>query len=423
MREDFLHFLWRWKRFDGNGLQTTTGEALEILHPGELNTDAGPDFFNAKIRIGETLWAGNVEIHLKSSDWMLHQHQDNGSYQNVILHVVLNEDQKVFRNNDGEPIPTLELKDRVSLPLYNKYQQLVLEKEQIPCHAFYKDIPEILRLNWLDRLLVERLEQKTEQIAIFLENTNQSWEETFYIALARNFGLKVNAMPFELLAKSLSLHILSKYKNSLFQIEALLFGQAGLLDASLNDEYAQKLRKEYLFLAQKHQLTPINPDLWRFLRLRPVNFSTVRLAQFAQLIFQSVHLFSKILEAKTVRELEHLFDAGVSEYWETHYVFDKKSAKRTKNTGKEFVQLLLINTIVPFLFHYGKSKSLPDFQDKALFFLENLPAEVNAILDKWIEIGAKPRNAYHTQAFLTLTNQYCKEKRCLECAMGNAILR
>jgi Protein of unknown function (DUF2851) len=423
MREDFLHFIWRWKRFDMNGLQTTTGEAIEILHSGELNTDAGPDFFNAKIRIGETLWAGNVEIHLKSSDWLLHQHQENGAYQNVILHVVMQEDQKIFRQPDGAPIPTLVLQDRIPLSLYDKYQQLTFEKAQIPCHAFYLDIPEIIRLNWLDRLLVERLEQKTEQIALLLNTTDQSWEEAFYIALARNFGLKINAMPFELLAKSLSLHILSKYKNNLFQIEALLFGQAGLLDATLTDEYAQKLRKEYLFLAQKHQLTPINPDLWKFLRLRPVNFPSVRLAQFSQLIFQSVHLFSKILEAKNVRELEHLFDAGVSEYWETHYIFDKKSPKRSKNTGKDFIQLLLINTIVPFLFYYGKNKNLPDYQDKAMAFLENLPAESNSILDFWANIGAKPRNAYHTQAFLTLTNQYCKEKRCLECAMGNSILR
>jgi hypothetical protein len=423
MREDFLHFIWRWKRFEMNGLQTTAGETIEILHPGELNADAGPDFFNAKVRIGDTLWAGNVEIHLKSSDWLLHQHQNNGAYQNVILHVVLQEDQKIYRQSGDEPIPTLELKDRIPLPLYEKYQQLAFEKAQIPCHAFYQEIPEILRLNWLDRLLIERLEQKTEQIASVLANTDQNWEEAFYIALARNFGLKINALPFELLAKSLSLHILSKYKNSLFQIEALLFGQSGLLDASLTDEYAQRLYKEYLFLAQKHDLKPLNPDLWKFLRLRPVNFPNVRLAQLAQLIFQSVHLFSKILEAKTVRELEHLFDASVSEYWETHYVFDKKSTKRPKNTGKDFVQLLLINTIVPFLFYYGKSKNLPDYQDKALSFLENLPAESNAILDLWAGIGAKPRNAYHTQAFLTLTNQYCKEKRCLECAMGNAILR
>ncbi|MBV6440593.1 MAG: hypothetical protein EPGJADBJ_02265 [Saprospiraceae bacterium] len=422
MRESFLHFLWRWRRFDAQTLRTTDGQSLEILHPGEWNGHAGPDFFNARVRIGDTIWAGNVEMHLRASEWMLHRHSTDAAYNNVVLHVVLEEDQPVARAS-GERIPCLELKGRIPPKILENYQRLEHERAWIPCRQFFKDIPGIVRLNWLDRLLVERLEQKTAAVAEILAATGNHWEEAFYRLLARNFGLKVNAEPFETLARSLPLLILAKHKNDVKQTEALLFGQAGMLDGAFKDEWPKALAQEYRFLKHKYDLMPMAFSQWKFLRLRPANFPTVRLAQFVALVHQSAHLFSKILEAKNLRELENLFDVQPGEYWLTHFQFDKPSVRRPKNTGRDFVHLLIINTIAPFLFHYGKMRELEAFQKRALSLLEELPPEANAIVDGWAELGVQARHAYQTQALIHLKTRYCDAKRCLECAMGNAILK
>lgn len=422
MRESFLHFLWRWRRFDAQTLRTTDGQSLEILHPGEWNGHAGPDFFNARVRIGDTIWAGNVEMHLRASEWMLHRHSTDAAYNNVVLHVVLEEDQPVARAS-GERIPCLELKGRIPPKILENYQRLEHERAWIPCRQFFKDIPGIVRLNWLDRLLVERLEQKTAAVAEILAATGNHWEEAFYRLLARNFGLKVNAEPFETLARSLPLLILAKHKNDVKQTEALLFGQAGMLDGAFKDEWPKALAQEYRFLKHKYDLMPMAFSQWKFLRLRPANFPTVRLAQFVALVHQSAHLFSKILEAKNLRELENLFDVQPGEYWLTHFQFDKPSVRRPKNTGRDFVHLLIINTIAPFLFHYGKMRELEAFQKRALSLLEELPPEANAIVDGWAELGVQARDAYQTQALIHLKTRYCDAKRCLECAMGNAILK
>ncbi len=422
MRESFLHFLWRWRRFDLQNLVSTEGLPIEIIHPGEWNTHAGPDFFNAKARIDGTLWAGNVELHVKSSEWMTHKHQIDPAYDNVILHVVFEEDQPILRAN-GERIPCLELKNRIPERIYESWQQLEHESAWIPCQSFFAQVPEIIRLNWLDRLLVERLEQKTDLIATYLQATENHWEESFYRALARNFGLKVNADPFEALARSLPLNILAKHKNNLMQVEALLFGQSGLLDEVFQDEYAQTLAKEYKHLRHKYGLTPLAAVQWKFLRLRPANFPTVRLAQFASLVHRSAHLFSKILEAESVRAMEHLIDAEPGDYWLTHYQLDKPSAKRSKRPGIDFIHLLIINTIVPFLFHYGREKGLEDLQKRALLLLESVPPEANTIIEGWADLGTKSRNAYQTQALLQLKTRYCDPKRCLECGVGLNILK
>jgi Protein of unknown function (DUF2851) len=422
MRETFLHFLWRWRRFDASDLKTTEGQSIEILHPGEPNGHAGPDFFNARLRLGETTWAGNVEMHLRASEWAVHRHGEDRAYDNVLLHVVWEEDQPMLRPS-GERIPCLELNKRVPPKLLETYQRLEHERSWIPCQAFFAHTPEIVRLSWLDRLLVERLEQKTGAIAELLEATENHWEETFYRLLARNFGLKVNADPFEALAHSLPLQVLAKHKSNLLQLEALLFGQAGLLEGPFRDNYPQVLQQEYRHLAHKYTLTPLSPAHWKFLRLRPANFPTVRIAQFAALVRQSAHLFSKILEAETVRTLENLLDARPGDYWDTRFQFDKTSVKRVKTPGRDFVHLLIINTVAPFLFHYGKTKQLPDLQNRALRLLEEIPAESNAIIDNWADLGVKPRHAYQTQALLQLKTRWCDEKRCLECGIGNAILK
>jgi Protein of unknown function (DUF2851) len=421
MRESFLHFLWRWRRFDLRDLTTTTGEPLAIHHPGEPNTDAGPDFFNARLRIGDTEWAGNVEMHLRASEWITHNHNADSAYDNVVLHVVLEDDKPILRKN-GDPIPCLNLTDRIPPHLLETYQQLEQDRSWIPCAAQFRQVPDIIKLNWYDRLLVERLEHKTDDVAALLDATTNHWEDAFYRALARSFGLKINAAPFEALAHSLPLMVLAKHKNSILQTEALLFGQAGLLEGPFAEAYPAELAKEYQFLRHKYGLTPLEGSQWKFLRLRPANFPTLRMAQFAALVTQSVHLFSKILEANTVRELEHLFAAQLSTYWHTHYLFDKTSPKRNKTLGRDFIHLLLINTIVPFLFHYGKTKRQTEFQDKALRLLEELPAESNAIIDGWADLGVVCRNAYQSQALLQLKTKYCDTRNCLACAIGHNLL-
>ncbi len=423
MKENFLHFLWRYRRFDAQNLTTTDGSPLEILHPGEPNSDAGPDFFNARIRLGGTEWAGNVELHVRASEWLAHGHDSDAAYSNVVLHVVFEEDKRLVRPS-GEALPCLVLRERIPPRILENWQRLENERAWVPCAASFMQVPDIVRLNWLDRLLVERLEQKTEVIAAALAETKNHWEEVFYHSLARNFGLKVNAQPFEMLARSLPASVLAKHKSSLFQIEALLFGQAGFLGENFADEYPAGLAKEHRFLRQKFDLQALEKSAWKFLRLRPANFPTVRLAQFAGLVHRSAHLFSKILAAQSARELEHLFDCPASEYWQSHFQFDKKSGKRgVCSPGRDFVNLLIINTVVPFLFFYGKTKNLPDVRDRALRLLEELPAEENSIVAGWAELGFRARNAYQSQGLLQLKNRYCDGRRCLDCAVGNSILR
>ena len=422
MRENFLHYLWRMKRLDLADLQTTQGEAITIHNFGSHNHHAGPDFLNAKIQIGETLWAGNVEMHLQSSEWLLHKHQEDAAYNNVILHVVLEEDQPILRAS-GERIPCLEIKKRIPLKLINVYQKLLHNEHWIPCQHHFYHVSDLTKNLWLDRMLVERLEQKTEAIEQTLQGNNGNWEETFYQFLARNFGVKVNSQPFTALAQSLPLMTLAKHKNNAFQVEALLFGQAGLLEKEFVDDYPRQLKKEYQFLQKKYTLVPIDGVSWRFLRMRPANFPTIRIAQFATLIHQSVHLFSKILEIKKVEQIENLFDVQLSDYWVSHYVFDKASTTRQKSLGKNAIHLLVINTIVPFLFLYGKLKAETAYKDLALQLLEELPPEKNSTIDNWKKLGMSPQSAYQTQALLQLKNEYCSAQRCLECGIGGAILK
>lgn len=410
------------KRFDLSNLQTTEGEAITIQKFGNHNYHAGPDFLNAKIQIGETLWAGNVEMHLDASEWVAHKHQDDPAYNNVILHVVMDEDRPIFRQS-GERIPCLEIKKRIPLKLVNVYQKLLHNEHWIPCQHHFFSVKELTKNLWLDRMLVERLEVKTQIIEETLERNNGNWEETFYQFLAKNFGVRVNGEPFAALAASIPLLTLAKHKNNVFQLEALLFGQAGLLEKEFEDDYPNRLKKEYEFLQKKHSLQPIAGVSWKFLRMRPANFPTIRIAQFATLIHQSVHLFSKILEVEKVKQVERLFKVQLSDYWLNHYVFDKESTARNKRLGKNAIQLLIINTIVPFLFLYGKRKADSTFKDKALRLLEEIAPEKNSTIEKWKGLGMNPDSAYQTQALLQLKNEYCTPQRCLECGIGGAILK
>lgn len=422
MKEELLHYLWRTKRFDFSDLKTTQGEPIQLFQVGDYNTHAGPDFLNARIRIGDTTWAGNVEMHLCASEWLRHGHTSDKAYDNVILHVVLEEDVPITRPN-GERIPCLEMKMLIEPKLATKYLELLHSESWIPCQAQFAQVSEMTRTLWLERLLVERLEQKTAIIADALQQNQYNWEETFYQLLARNFGMQVNTEPYELLAKSTPLLLLAKHKNSLMQIEALLFGQAGLLEEDFEDAYPNQLKNEYAFLRKKYGLTPIRGESWKFGRLRPASFPTVRIAQFATLIFQSSHLFSKMLVATNVEEIENMLELKLSNYWLTHYKFDKISKKNVKKLGKNSIYLIVINTIAPFLFLYGKWKQEDHFQDRAFALLEQVPAEENQVIEHWKSLGVAPASAYQTQALLQLKKHYCDAKRCLNCAIGNAILQ
>lgn len=424
MQENFIHYLWRTRRFDLSNLLTTEGDTLDILDFGEYNTNAGPDFLNARVRIGDITWAGNVEMHVKTSDWLLHGHQNDEAYNNVILHVVFENDLSHMSNlNPLKNTKCFELKDKIPEGIVSKYWALLNNEHWIPCQHHFFQVSDLVKNACFERLLIERLVHKTTNIAVALERNNNDWEETFYQFIARYFGGKVNAEPMEWLARLLPHIVLAKHKNQLFQVEALLFGQAGLLDNTFEDAYPNALKKEYGFLKYKHQLTPISKVAWKFSRLRPAGFPTIRLAQLAQLIHKSSHLFSKVIDIESITDVENLFCVEVTDYWQSHYVFDTPSVSRPKILGSDAIHLILINVVVPFLFHYGKVKQEEKYIRKAFDFLEQIKPEKNVITEGWKNLGVALESAHRTQALIHLKNEYCDKKRCLECAIGNAVLK
>ncbi|MFY9151384.1 MAG: DUF2851 family protein [Prolixibacteraceae bacterium] len=420
MKEEFLQFIWKYGLFTKTGLKTTDGKPLEIIRTGQFNTDSGPDFFNSLIKIGDTTWAGNIEIHQKSSHWQLHKHDTDAAYDNVILHVVEKHDQDIQVNN--HQLPTLEITYPVEI--LNNYEELLRSEKWIPCQEQLPEHDPFLLRFWFSSLMIERLESKTADIMKILQQNQNNWNETFYQLLARNFGMKTNALPFELLARSLPLQLLSKHKNDLFQLEALLFGQSGLLNETLlGDDYFLTLRKEFSFLYKKYKLSAIESHLWKFMRLRPINFPTVRIAQLAMLIHHSSALFSRILETEKIDDLRKLFEVSASEYWNTHYRFNKTSGEnRPKVLGETAFNNLVINTIVPLLFVYGDQHLDQAMKDRALLLLENLAPEENQIIRKWNESGIESFSAFETQALLQLKNSFCDRKKCLNCQLGAKII-
>lgn len=417
MKESVLHYVWQQKLFKAADIKSTDGENLEIIDPGKLNSDAGPDFFNAKIKIDGTVWAGNIEMHLKASDWNEHGHDKNKVYDSTILHVVTVADKEIYRTN-GEKIPQLilEFPDEI----WQNYEKLLQEVKWIPCEDKITQVPNIFIENWKSALVSERLEQRTTAILQLLTDNNNHWEEAFYITLARAFGFGKNSEAFELLARSTPLSTLGKHKNSLFQIEALLFGQAGLLNDY--DDYACKLKKEYDFLRSKFDLQEMDHTQWRLLRLRPDNFPHVRIAQFAGLIHSSSKLFSKIIEKPEIEHLQLLFKCEPSAYWKSHYLFGHQSSKKEKHLGISSINSLIINTVVPFVFCYANQKQQQELKDKALQLLEKIPAENNAIIKHWSSLKLDIASSWDTQALLHLKKQYCDDKKCLRCRIGHKVL-
>ena len=434
MREEFLYYLWENRLIDKT-LQTSEGEAVDVVATGYRNTDSGPDFLEARIQIGNKLWAGHVEIHVKTSDWNRHGHQTDKAYKNVILHVVYENDTKV---ND---IPTLELKGHFDGSLYAQYQKLISSKNWIPCEKSIAQVPVFTRLSWLDRMAVERLESKSGTVTKILEANQFDWEDALYKLLMRYFGLKVNNEAFEYLSNILPFKTLLKHADNLLQLEAMLFGCAGFLEEDFTEDYPLLLKREYSVMKAKFNLLTMPAERWKFMRMRPSNFPTIRLAQMAQLIHKNGSLFSRIREAKNTAEVKALFDVAASAYWEMHYRFgvglsyhssrngdvrlpqcDSPTNPKPKHLGDATADVLMINAVAPLLFCYGKLHKDESVCETAMQFLEETEAEDNAIIRHFAQCGITTENAMQTQALLHLYNMYCKLKRCLECRIGNVLL-
>jgi len=420
MTEEFLYYLWELKLLK-EPLFTTEHTELQVLNTGERNHDSGPDFLFAKITIGNTTWAGNVEMHIKSSDWYRHGHQNDRAYDNVILHVVYEHDKEVYFES-GRKVPVLEIKEKFNKTAYENYLNLLRSVFPIPCSNLAETVSDLEKLFWLERMMVERFEEKVALFENDLKNNAGGFQEIFYRKMARSFGFNTNSDAFEQLASSLPLKILLKHIDNRFQLEALLYGQAGLLKRNYKDDYPAGLKQEYEFLAQKYNLTPLKVGVWKFMRMRPTNFPTIRISQFATLLFQSGGLFHKIPEMKRISDALLLLTVTASDYWNNHYRFGKKSAVKKKRVGTASANLILINTVIPFIFVYGKWKNNPAMQQKAVNWLEQLKPENNKIVRLYRTLGFPVNNAMHSQALIHLHKNYCNKKRCLECRIGQKIL-
>lgn len=417
MKEDFLYYLWENRLITGM-LHTESGTPVEIIHPGFRNMNSGPDYLEAKIKIGEQLWAGQVEIHVRTSDWNRHGHQYDKTYQNVILHVVYEHDTDV--NN----IPVLSLKGHYDLSLHQRYEHFMASQRWIACERHLSQIQPFIRNVWLERMAVERLEEKSKNVAKILNTNKFDWEHTLYQLLLRYFGMKVNNEAFETLSHILPLKTLLKHADNLIQVEAMLLGCAGFLEIESGEEYPQLLKREFIVMRSKFNLLTMHAEQWKFMRMRPVNFPTVRLAQLAQMIHQHGCLFSKIKTAENADKIKTLFDVKASAYWDTHYRFlETPTINKPKHLGEGTADVLMINAVIPLLFCYGQFHKEPSYCDKAMRFLEALNAEDNTITRHFNSIGWTADNAMQSQALLHLYNHFCHRKRCLECSIGNILLR
>ena len=420
MKEEFLHYLWKYGLFDKDSLADGEGNKITVLSSGEYNRDGGADFFNARIIIGPTEWAGNIEIHIDSSQWDIHGHNSDHKYDNVILHLVFR-DNKVVYTASGNIVTTVEIKFEASM--FEKYAEYLNKPYIIACEDELEYVNKVFINQWLTSLVVERLEKKSEIIAHVLFQTGNDWEETLYRIIARYFGFRVNTEPFEILASSLPNKIIKKHADNRFQVEALLFGMAGMLEEGLfkdaiNDTYFKSLGKEFKILNAKYALSPMHGWLWNFHRLRPANFPTLRLSQMASFLFSSNGLFSKIMETDEIETLKEIFRVQSSDYWNNHYVFGKQSKGNTKHTGAQALDIMLINSVIPVIYTFGKTRDDSLYKEKAVNFLDQIPPENNSIINEWKATGLKVSSAFYSQGLIQLRNQYCKKRLCLSCRIG-----
>ncbi|MCC9136239.1 DUF2851 family protein [Pontibacter silvestris] len=424
MKEDFLHYIWQHQYFDKTALATAEGDLLQVLHTGFYNTDAGPDFKEALLKIGEVEWSGSVEIHLKASDWFRHQHQSDPKYDQVVLHVVWEADKAVHRIDDESVVPVLELRSRVKPELLQTYQQLQLAKSTIPCAAFWPNVPGITKTIMLERTLAERLEQKGKEVLQVYRSYGNDWEQATYNTLLKGFGFKINQQAFDQLAKALPQTVVRRHHQSLLQVEALLFGQAGFLEEA-EDAYVKQLQKEHAFLSHKYglQSNVVERHQWNFLRMRPANFPTVRLAQLAAVLHQHQALFTKLVEAKDVKTYEALFMVPVSVYWQQHYLPGKETKAVQKALGKSSAQNLVINVAVPLMAAYANFSGERAYLEKAVWLLEQLKEASNKYTRQYEELGWQAKTAADNQAALSLYKKYCQPVNCLRCAIGNKVMK
>jgi hypothetical protein len=421
MQEDFLHYVWKHKKFATTGLLTTSGELVTLVNVGQHNHLSGPDFFNAQLKIGGQFWAGNVEIHIKSSDWYLHNHETDSAYDNVILHVVYEHETEIFRK-DNTAIPTLELKKHISKDLLDSYQNLFSKQNKwINCETDFASVDDFVRDNWFENLYFERLERKSKAIDEMLALSKNDWEAVLFKLLAKNFGLKVNGEAFLSIANSFDFSIVRKTRTELELLEALFFGQAGILEEDIEGAYYHKLTKDYQFLKQKFSLSNSHVTPLRFFRLRPPNFPTIRLSQLAMLYHKESNLFSKIISARTINELRSLLKVPTSKFWSDHYTFGKVSKSSKKTLTASFVDLLIINTILPLKFCYAKHQGQSD-DEVILTIVQDIDSEKNSIVNTFNSIKKVSKSALQSQALIQLKTEYCSKNKCLQCAIGNSLL-
>ncbi|MBF6597452.1 MAG: DUF2851 family protein [Fermentimonas sp.] len=417
--EQLLHFIWKNRLYNTDSLKTENGEMIEVLEPGLYNENAGPDFFNSKIRAKGKVWAGNVEIHRASSDWVRHGHHKDKAYNSVILHLAESIDTEIV-NEGGRIVPQC----RVVVPehLSNNAEYLINSKYSLPCQNFLSSIPKLKINGWLSFLTLDRLERKANDINNHLNRFNNSWDEVFYVILSRNYGFGLNSEEFERLALSLPYKYILKHSDSLFQVEALMFGQAGLLEEVIEEDYYMRLKNEYKFLKTKYKLKGIEGYVFKKMRVRPVSFPVIRIAQLAALLQKSGRLFSTILKMKDYRELFNYLQTEPSDYWQSHYSFGKSSAKNKKMPGVASLEVIVINTIVPMLFAYGKKSGNEEYCTRAIDILETIKPENNIIIREFIAAGITPANAADSQAIIQLKREYCEKRKCLYCRYGHSLL-
>jgi hypothetical protein len=420
MKEEFLHYLWKYGLFDKEKLTDDEGNKIIVIHPGQYNRDGGPDFFNARIIIGETEWAGNIEIHIDSSHWDLHGHNRDHKYDNVILHLVVR-NNKVVKTASGNTITTAEINYEESM--FEKYAGYLNKAYIIACEDELGFVDKIFLNQWFTNLLIERFEEKSELISKIFVLTGNDWEETLYRIIARYFGFRINTEPFEMLASSLPQKIIKKHADNRFQVEALLFGVAGMLDEGLfpgavNDEYYRNLVKEFKILKTKYSLSPMHGWLWNFHRLRPSNFPTLRISQMASFLSSSHGLFSRIIESDDIERLKQILRVSSSDYWNDHFVFGKRSISHIKHIGDQALDILLINAVIPVIYSFGKIRNDNISKEKAVSFLDLVSPENNSIIKEWKSAGVEATSAFFSQALIELRNRYCKKRRCLDCRIG-----
>lgn len=420
IREELLHYIWQVHAFDLNQLKTESGAEIEIISRGTANYDAGPDFLNGKIRIGDTTWAGHIELHLRSSDWKRHDHTPDPQYQNVILHVVYHADMPIQRENNTL-IPCLSLESRIHPSLLRTYEHLMNNQQWVPCEEHIGDIAELTIHSTIEKMLASRLDQKAQQLEADLTTLNGDISLLILHQLAWSLGLRVNGDAMKALMQSIPYHAIQKHKNQLFQLEALLFGQSGLLPSDDNDEYILTLHREYEFLKTKFSLMPIPATYWKFHRLRPAAFPTIRIAQLAKVLHTVDRLDLLLLEGNP-DQIKKALSVNIDGYWKYHYTWNSPSSPRVKSIGKSKIDVILINALVPVLWFYGTYRQQDALKDKALAILENIGAEKNSIIRKWQEIGINATSAFDTQGLLQLKKHYCNHQKCLSCPIGHQLL-